>query len=70
MENKRMLDKVYDPQIVEDKWYQYWESQGYFHVEVKPDKEPFCIVIPPPNVTGELHGSSALDETYQDILIR
>ncbi len=70
MENKRMLDKVYDPQIVEDKWYQYWESQGYFHAEVKPDKEPFCIVIPPPNVTGELHMGHALDETYQDILIR
>jgi len=70
MGKTKMLDKTYNPQVVEDKWYQYWEENGYFHAEVDPDKEPFCIVIPPPNVTGELHMGHALDETYQDILIR
>lgn len=70
MTETKMLAKTYDPSEVEDKWYQYWESHGYFHAEVDQDKEPFCIVIPPPNVTGELHMGHALDGTYQDILIR
>jgi len=70
MSETKTLAKTYNPQEVEDKWYQYWESNGYFHAEVELDKEPFCIVIPPPNVTGELHMGHALDETYQDILIR
>jgi len=70
MEQTKTLAKVYDPKQVEDKWYQYWEQNGYFHAEVDPGREPFCIVIPPPNVTGQLHMGHALDETYQDILIR
>ena len=70
MSENKTLAKTYNPQEVEDKWYQHWEKNGYFHAEVEPDKEPFCIVIPPPNVTGELHMGHALDETYQDILIR
>jgi len=67
---KEQLSKVYDPGIVEDKWYKIWEENGYFHQEVDKDKEPFCIVIPPPNVTGQLHMGHALDETLQDILVR
>lgn len=70
MSEKQTLDTTYNPRTVEDKWYQYWEEQGYFHQEVDPDREPFCIVIPPPNVTGELHMGHALDNTYQDILTR
>lgn len=70
MAETKTLAKTYNPQEVEDKWYQYWESNGFFHAEVDPDKEPFCIVIPPPNVTGQLHMGHALDETIQDILIR
>ena len=64
------IPKVYNPQEVEDKWYRFWEENRYFHAEVDHNKEPFCIVIPPPNVTGQLHMGHALDETYQDILIR
>lgn len=70
MEDNKMLDKTYDPSAVEDKWYQYWETNGFFHAEVEPDKEPFSIVIPPPNVTGQLHMGHALDATLQDILVR
>ena len=62
--------KTYDPKLVEDKWYAYWEEQGFFHAEVDESKEPFCIVIPPPNITGQLHLGHALDNTYQDILVR
>ena len=64
------MDKVYNPREVEDRIYAFWEDNGYFRTEVEPDKEPFCIVIPPPNVTGQLHMGHALDETYQDILVR
>ncbi len=64
------IPKVYDPQSFEKKWYQYWEENGFFHAEVELDKEPYSIVIPPPNVTGQLHMGHALDETLQDILIR
>ncbi|MBE7029926.1 MAG: valine--tRNA ligase [Ruminococcaceae bacterium] len=64
------LAKIYDPTEVEDRTYQKWMEGGYFHAEVNPDKEPFTIVIPPPNVTGQLHMGHALDETLQDILIR
>ncbi|NMA60553.1 MAG: valine--tRNA ligase [Firmicutes bacterium] len=62
--------KTYDPKLVEDKWYAYWEEQGFFHGEVDTDKKPFSIVIPPPNITGQLHMGHALDNTYQDILVR
>lgn len=64
------MEKTYNPQAVEDRLYAMWEEKGYFRAEVNPDKEPFCIVIPPPNVTGQLHMGHALDETMQDILIR
>jgi len=64
------MKKVYDPKQVEDKWYAYWEQNGFFHAEVDQTKEPFCIVIPPPNITGELHMGHALDNTLQDILVR
>ncbi len=61
---------TYDPRSVEDKWYKYWEESGYFHAGVNTEQEPFCIVMPPPNVTGQLHMGHALDNTLQDILIR
>ncbi|WP_087065710.1 valine--tRNA ligase [Intestinibacillus massiliensis] len=64
------LPKVYDPKASEEKLYQFWEKSGFFHAEVNPDKKPFTIVIPPPNVTGQLHMGHAFDETLQDILIR
>ncbi|MBN2282597.1 MAG: valine--tRNA ligase [Deltaproteobacteria bacterium] len=69
MENE-LLDKSYNPQDVEDKWYQYWIDRGYFRALDKSDREPFCIVIPPPNVTGMLHMGHALNNTLQDIVIR
>ena len=64
------LPKVYDPHEVEKKIYQMWLDGNYFHAERDPDKTPFTIVIPPPNVTGQLHLGHAFDETIQDILIR
>ena len=64
------LAKTYDPKGLEDRLYQKWLDKKYFHAEVNPDKKPFTIVIPPPNVTGQLHMGHALDETMQDILIR
>lgn len=64
------LPKVYDPSTTEDKWYKYWEEQGYFHQEVDESRPPFSIVIPPPNVTGQLHMGHAWDNTLQDILVR
>ncbi len=64
------LDSKYNPKNVEEKWYKHWETNGYFHQKVDKDKEPFCIVMPPPNVTGSLHLGHALDNTLQDILTR
>jgi valyl-tRNA synthetase len=64
------LSTKYNPSEVEDKWYQYWLTQGFFHAEVNPAKEPYCIVIPPPNVTGVLHMGHMLNNTIQDVLIR
>ena len=64
------LPKTYDPKAVEDKLYSFWNDSGFFHAEVNPDKKPYTIVIPPPNVTGQLHMGHAFDETLQDILIR
>ena len=64
------LAKTYDPKGLEDRLYQKWMDNGYFHAKVNPDKKPFTIVMPPPNVTGQLHMGHALDETLQDILIR
>ncbi|WP_418376158.1 valine--tRNA ligase [Agathobaculum sp.] len=64
------LPKTYDPKAVEDKLYSFWNDSGFFHAEVNPDKKPYTIVIPPPNVTGQLHMGHAFDETLQDVLIR
>jgi valyl-tRNA synthetase len=60
----------YDPTRVEPRWYAVWEERGYFHADADSPKEPYCIVIPPPNVTGSLHLGHALNNTLQDILIR
>ncbi|MEA4823268.1 MAG: valine--tRNA ligase [Clostridiaceae bacterium] len=67
---KKELPKTYEPQSTEKKLYQFWEESGFFNAEIDPDKKPFTIVIPPPNVTGQLHMGHALDETLQDVLIR
>ena len=64
------LPKIYDPSAVEEKLYKFWNDSGFFHAEVDEKKKPFTIVIPPPNVTGQLHMGHAFDETLQDILIR
>ena len=64
------LNKSYDPRQVEDRIYQNWLEHNYFHAEVNPDKKPYCIVMPPPNITGQLHIGHALDNTLQDILTR
>lgn len=64
------IPKSYDPSSIEDHWYHYWETRGYFHVSSKDPRPPFTIVIPPPNVTGALHMGHALDNTLQDILTR
>lgn len=64
------LEKVYDPSKVEKKTYQFWMDGGYFKGKADPEKKPYTIVIPPPNITGQLHMGHALDETLQDILIR
>ena len=61
---------TYNPKEIEQQWYTYWEEKGYFHEEVDTNKELFSIVLPPPNVTGQLHMGHALDNTLQDILIR
>ena len=64
------LEKTYNPSEIEDRLYQKWLDNKYFHAEVDHSKKPFTIVIPPPNITGKLHMGHALDETLQDILIR
>ena len=66
----RELDKQYDPSQVEDSTYRFWLEHKYFHAERDPEKKPYTIVIPPPNITGQLHMGHAMDETLQDILIR
>ena len=64
------LPKIYDPKQVEKKIYDFWMDGGWFHAERDPEKKPFTIVIPPPNVTGQLHLGHAFDETIQDVLTR
>lgn len=64
------LEKTYNPAEIEDRLYRKWEEKKYFHAEVDKSKKPFTIVMPPPNVTGQLHMGHALDNTMQDILIR
>ena len=64
------LPKTYEPRDVEDRLYKFWVDNGYFHAERDPDKKPFTIVMPPPNVTGQLHMGHAMDAAMQDVLIR
>ena len=64
------LAKSYSPKEVEDKNYKFWTDKGFFKGEIKKDKPAFSIVMPPPNITGQLHMGHALDNTLQDILIR
>ncbi len=66
----REIEKIYNPRSVEDKWYARWQEKGYFHARVNPQKKPYTIVIPPPNVTDKLHMGHAFNNTIQDILIR
>ena len=70
MDEIKNLAKTYDPEQVEDRLYKEWMEKGYFHAEPDKSKKPFTIVIPPPNITGQLHMGHALDNTLQDILIR
>ncbi len=65
-----MIEKSYNPKGIEEKWYNFWLEKGYFHADSQSAKPAYCIVIPPPNVTGSLHIGHALDVTLQDILIR
>lgn len=67
---KKELAKTYNPSEMEGRLYENWENKGYFHAEVDRSKKPFTIVMPPPNITGQLHMGHALDNTMQDILIR
>jgi valyl-tRNA synthetase len=66
----KLLDKSYNPHQVEEKWYHYWESRGYFRADEDSEQKAYSIVIPPPNVTGVLHIGHALNNTLQDVLIR
>ncbi len=67
---RKELDKIYDPKQFEDRTYDFWLKGNYFHATVDENKTPYTIVIPPPNITGQLHMGHALDNTLQDILIR
>jgi valyl-tRNA synthetase len=69
MERENM-PKAYEPKETEQRWYRYWEEKNLFRAEARSEKKPFCIVIPPPNVTGSLHMGHALNNTLQDILCR
>jgi len=64
------LAKVYEPKDVEEKLYSFWEEQGFFHAEVEAGKKPYCITIPPPNVTGELHMGHAIQHAIHDMVVR
>lgn len=66
----RELAKNFDPAAVEDRLYAMWMERKYFHTKIDKSKKPYCIVMPPPNITGQLHMGHALDNTMQDILIR
>jgi valyl-tRNA synthetase len=67
---EKNINTTYNPKEVEDRIYNFWVDKNYFHAEPDPDKEAFTIVIPPPNITGQLHMGHALNNTMQDILIR
>ena len=67
---RKELDKIYNPKDFEGRIYQNWEEKGYFTPQIDENKTPYTIVIPPPNITGQLHMGHAVDNTLQDILIR
>ncbi len=69
-QDTKTIPKHYDPSSIETRWYNYWEENGLFRAEINPDKEPFVIMMPPPNVTGALHMGHALQGAVQDTLIR
>ena len=64
------LEKTYNPHSFEDRIYEMWEDKGAFNAEIDKDKKPYTIIMPPPNITGQLHMGHALDQTLQDVLIR
>src|ERR1035437_9751452 len=64
------MPKAYEPKEVEKKWYAYWLQKGYFTPKIDPDKKPFVIIMPPPNITGELHVGHALTATIKDVMVR
>ena len=64
------LPKNYDPKAIEQKWYDWWKEQGYFHSDSSRGGKPYTVVIPPPNVTGILHMGHALNESIQDVMVR
>ena len=65
-----IIPKVYEPGKIERKWYQFWHKQGYFTPKIDPERKPFVVIMPPPNVTGELHLGHALTDTLEDIMVR
>ena len=67
---EKNLAKTYDPKSFEDRIYKEWEESGQFAPDMDPDKKPFTIVMPPPNITGQLHMGHAMDTSLQDVLIR
>ena len=67
---EKELAKAYNPGEFEDRIYRFWEESGFFHAEIDQNKKPYTIMMPPPNITGQLHMGHALDNTLQDILIR
>ncbi len=69
-EERPELAKAYDPKLVEEKWYSLWKERGYFHAEPDPNKKPYCITIPPPNITGSLHMGHALNNSILDTMTR
>ncbi len=70
MGSRKVLEKRYDPKAVEGKWYPFWQQRGFFRPEVHPEGVPYCITIPPPNVTGELHMGHALQHAIHDTMVR
>ncbi len=70
MTTTKDLSKAYEPQLVEQRWYSFWKAGGFFHAEPDPDRPPYCITIPPPNITGSLHMGHALNNTVLDAMTR
>ncbi|GAH56523.1 unnamed protein product, partial [marine sediment metagenome] len=68
--NMSEIPKAYEPGKIEEKWYNFWLEQGYFTPKIDPSKKPFVVIMPPPNVTGELHLGHALTDTLEDIMVR